>query len=47
VARASVPKGKHELDVMVQDYQPFRTTAEEAGDATVKAELLFWPMGKQ
>jgi hypothetical protein len=47
VVRVSVPKGKYDLDILMQDYQPFRTTAEVAGDATVKTELLFWPMGRQ
>ena len=47
VARLSVPKGKYELDVLMQDYKAFRSTADIAGDAKIEAELLFWPMGRQ
>jgi hypothetical protein len=43
VAKLSVPKGEYELDVLMRDYKSFWTTAQVAGDATVKAELLFWP----
>ena len=47
VARVSVPKGEYELSVLMDNYRDFHTTAEVAGDATVRAELIFWRPGGQ
>lgn len=47
VARLSVPKGEYKLYVSKTDYKGFQTTAEVAGDAKVKAELIFWPEDQQ
>jgi len=47
VARVSVPKGEYKLYVSRDDYKDFETTAQVAGDATVTAELVFWPADRQ
>jgi hypothetical protein len=43
VARINVPKGDYKLYVSMHDYKEFQTTAEVAGDISVKAELICWP----
>lgn len=43
IAKIEVTEDKHELYVKMQDYLPFQTTVEVAGDVTVKAELVWCP----
>jgi len=48
VAKLSVPKGEYELLAVTIDYLEFRMAAYEvAGDATIKAELIYWPSDRQ
>jgi len=43
ITEVEVTEDKHELYVKMQDYLPFQTTVEVAGDVTVKAELVWCP----
>jgi hypothetical protein len=47
VARVSVPKGEYDLYVLANAYKVFHTTAEVAGELTVKAELKPRSRGNQ